>query len=108
MGYNALRESMTRNRGAMLAAGTPPSAEEEQQAPLGPTSVPTRGLPERRMDEIIQGTSDPESTMRMIWEQMPTDEVGEFLEMMSRRLGVPPPWAKDERGKLRPLNPNDM
>jgi hypothetical protein len=45
----------------------------------------------------IDPSQPPESVMRQMWEKMPTDAVGEMIDEMSNRSGVPPPWAQQRR-----------
>lgn len=34
-----------------------------------------------------------DKAMRMLWQKSPTDDVGAMLDEISKRTGVPPPWA---------------
>lgn len=69
--------------------------------------APAAPEPEDMMEQWAQeagvppGTA-PEEAMRMIWAKMPTDHVGEVIDILSQKYGVPPPWAgQPGTGKMK-------
>lgn len=69
------------------------------QQPMGGMPGPGGGMGQAA-DMVMQGAremgyqgDDLEEAMRMLWNQSPTDGVGEMIDAAAQQTGTRPPWA---------------
>jgi hypothetical protein len=68
----------------------------ERAAPQGAPTPEPAPSPEMELEQLMRDTgytgNDISEGMAHVWKAMPTDAVGELIDHVSGRLGIPAPW----------------